>query len=105
MSRSNRPEDLGNHHNTRTSQNRYSNSRSSQRARILKHFKECPRLSTIQAREQYGIMSPAPRIKELRAQGYNIVTQRITEHDSNGVPHCMGLYVFQDKKQEVFYGN
>ena len=105
MSRINRPEDLGTLQNTRTSKHRYSNSTSSQRARILKHFKECPRLSTLQARNQYGIMSPAPRIKELRAQGYQIETHRITENDSNGVPHRMGLYVFQDKKQEVSYGN
>ena len=56
----------------------------------------------MQARNQFGIMSPAPRIEELRKQGYRIDTQRIIEFDSNGVPHLMGLYVFQGK-QEVPY--
>lgn len=77
----------------------YSNSSSSQRAKILKHFETCPQLSTTQARAKYGIMSPAPRIMELRAQGYQIDTHRITERDSNGVQHRMGLYVFQGKQE------
>lgn len=77
----------------------YGNSCASQRARILKIFETCPRLSTMEARDTYGIMSPAPRIKELRKQGYKIDTHRITESDANGVPHRMGLYVFMGKQE------
>lgn len=78
----------------------YSNSAASQRARILKHLENGKALSTMQAREQLGIMSPAPRVKELREQGYQIDTYRITEHDSNGVPHHrMGLYVLHSKRE------
>ena len=90
--------------NPNKSKHQYSNSVSSQRARILKHFEGCPRLSTMQARNQFGIMSPAPRIEELRKQGYRIDTQRIIEFDSNGVPHLMGLYVFQGKQEVPYEG-
>lgn len=78
--------------------NLYCNSISSQRARILKHFKECsPRLSTIQARTVYGILHPAGRIMELKKSGYKIVTHMIKEKDNNGVNHRIGLYVYYGK--------
>ncbi|BCA93799.1 hypothetical protein TUM19329_01600 [Legionella antarctica] len=85
--------------NSKLTKQLYGNSSASQRARILKHFESCPQLSTMQARDKYGIMSPAPRIEELRKKGYQISTQRITEIDRNGVPHRMGLYVFIGKKE------
>lgn len=80
----------------------YDNSTSSQCARILKHFEVCPRLSTIQARNEYGILHPGGRVRELRKKGYQIQTHWISESDSNGVMHRVGLYVYQGKS-EVHY--
>jgi hypothetical protein len=73
----------------------YSNAIRSQQARILKHFEECPRLSTIEAREQYGILHPSGRVMELRKKGHRIDTHWISAPDTNGVPHRVGLYIYQ----------
>lgn len=75
----------------------YDNSCASQRTRILKHFEACPRLSTIEAREHHGIMHPGGRVLELREKGYLIDTDRVTEPDSNGIMHRIGLYVYKGK--------
>lgn len=75
----------------------YGTSSSSQRARILKHFADCPSLSTIQARDEYGILHPCGRIMELRKNGYYIDTHWTSEPDGNGVLHRVGLYVYQGK--------
>lgn len=75
----------------------YSNAIRSQQARILKHFEECPRLSTLQARHEYGILHPGGRIMELRKMGYKIDTHWTDEADNNGEPHRIGLYVYQGK--------
>ena len=72
----------------------YSNSASSQRTRILQHFKSNPRLSTIEARNVYGILHPPGRIKELRKKGYQIDTYWTSEPDSNGVLHRIGVYIY-----------
>ncbi len=73
----------------------YSNSVSSQRSRLLKHFEDCSQLSTIVAREQYGILHPCGRVMELRKKGHRIDTYWISEADSNGVLHRVGLYVYR----------
>jgi hypothetical protein len=86
----NRPAALG---NSKKSTTAYDNSLVTQRSRILTHFAECPRLSTIQARH-LGILHPCGRIMELRRRGYRIDTQWTREADSNGVYHRIGLYVF-----------
>lgn len=80
----------------------YDNSISSQRSRILKHFEVCPRLSTMQARDDYGILHPSGRVMELRKNGHIIQTHWISEPDANGVTHRVGLYVYQGKS-EVHY--
>jgi hypothetical protein len=87
--------------NLKQSKQRYDNSLATQRARILKHFAENPRLSTIQAREEMGILHPCGRVMELRKRGYRIETHWIKEPDLNGVLHRIGLYVFQGMKKEV----
>ncbi|HAU1183357.1 TPA: hypothetical protein JBI17_11520 [Legionella pneumophila] len=79
----------------------YSNSIESQQARILSHFKTCPRLSTIEARNKYGILHPGGRMMELRKKGYNIQTHWIYEADSNGVNHRVGLYVFHGRREQI----
>ncbi|HAT7871345.1 TPA: hypothetical protein JBE57_07525 [Legionella pneumophila] len=81
----------------------YSNSASSQRARILKHFESCPRLSTVEAREIYGVLHPCGRIMELRKKGYLIDTHWIVAPDLNGVLHRVGLYVFKGQKARRNY--
>ena len=65
-----------------------------QRKNISNHLINYGRITTLEAREQYGIMSPAPRIKELRISGWNIVTERIKVSDNLGVTHDgVGCYV------------
>ena len=49
-------------------------------------------LTTQQARLELCIMSPAPRVFELRKQGYNIVTERTIYEDSEG-KHKIAKYV------------
>ena len=72
----------------------YSNSTSSQRARILEYFSKCPRLSTMKARDELGVLHPCGRVLELRRLGYRIDTLWVRESDNNGVPHRVGLYIF-----------
>ena len=93
MTKKNRPEDPGNP----KFKPLYNISCSSQRAIILKHFSDCPRLSTIQARDEYGILHPCGRIMELRKKGHIIDTHWTSEPDGNGVLHRIGLYVYQGK--------
>lgn len=99
MDKKNGPGDLGNP--PKKSQT-YSNAKPSQRARILKAFEANPKLSTFAFRKM-GIVSPAPRIGELREQHYEIDTQWTNEPDENGIIHRIGLYVYHGKKcdQEV----
>jgi hypothetical protein len=92
MKKENRPDEQGNPKKTKQS---YSNTSRSQRQRILKHFHENPQLSTIEAREQYGILHPCGRVMELRRKGHRIDTHWISAPDTNGVPHRVGLYVYQ----------
>lgn len=63
------------------------------RRAILKYLIEYVRLTTLQAREELGVMSPAPRVLELRRMGYNIVTKRRYERDITGRNHYQAEYV------------
>lgn len=49
-----------------------------QRKQLLTHLQEQGSITTIEARQLYDIMGVAPRILELKAQGHNIVTERIS---------------------------
>lgn len=70
----------------------YGNSSRTQRARILRYFREeKPRLTVSEAREILGIMVVRPRIHELR----------VDEYDRNGVKHRNGQYVYHGMKSEV----
>lgn len=77
----------------------YSNSVKSQQERILKIFSQNHSLSTMQARNEYGILHPCGRIKELRQKGHQIETHWIKETDLNGVMHRIGLYVYKGSRQ------
>lgn len=60
-------------------------SRNTQRLAILNRLKQGA-CSTLEFRAM-GICSPAPRIMELRAQGYDISTSKKNEIDHAGVKH------------------
>ena len=77
----------------------YGNSAASQRARLLKFFEASPRISTMEARNELGILHPCGRVMELRNTGHRIDTHWISELDINGVPHRVGLYVYQGKSE------
>ncbi len=55
-----------------------------QRTKILDWLREKP-MTTFEAREELDIMQPATRIFELRAKGYNIVKDLITQNGHNNV--------------------
>lgn len=65
--------------------------KATQRKAILEALRK-GRLSTIQFREELGICSPAPRVRELRERGYKIDTSYRNERDSAGVSHRIGVY-------------
>ncbi|MBS0229399.1 MAG: hypothetical protein JSS23_11995 [Proteobacteria bacterium] len=63
-----------------------------QQARVMALLREAPR-STSELRD-YGIFCPAPRVKELRARGHEIITARESFTDENGYFHRnAGRYV------------
>ena len=55
----------------------------------------CAPLTTIAARTDLGIMSPAARVMELRRAGHNIETVRCTVWDSEGRAHRSAEYVLR----------
>ena len=61
-------------------------SASAQRVRLLERLQLGP-VSTFDARFDMNIMTPAPRIKELREQGHPILTDRQTLTDPLGFEH------------------
>lgn len=64
-----------------------------QRFRLAAALKSLTSISTSQARDELAIMSPAPRIMELRRRGWDIRTDRVWIADSLGVPHLQAQYV------------
>lgn len=70
-------------------------SKETQRIAILAALRSGSK-STIQLREELGICSPAPRILELRARGYDITTAYRDEVDSAGVKHRIGVYTLHE---------
>lgn len=67
------------------------NSRAAQRRRLLLALRRSP-VSTLTARKELDILHPAGRIKELRAQGFDIQTLWQWEPTDSGKPHRVGLY-------------
>jgi hypothetical protein len=70
-----------------------SSSTNSQRQRLINHLEQYNAITTIEARELYDIMSPAPRIMELKERGFNIVTIRINQHTDKGNHKGVARYV------------
>lgn len=68
------------------------NSTAAQRRRALEALESGPK-STIELRRRWDILSPAPRIKELRDRGYVIVTNWVQHATDCGKLHRVALYV------------
>lgn len=68
------------------------NSTLAQRRRALKALVAGPQ-STIELRRRWDILSPAPRIKELRDQGCVILTNWVHHETDYGKLHRVALYV------------
>lgn len=71
-----------------------------QRSILLDYLKTHGSFTTLFSRETLGIMSPAPRIKELREQGHKIITERIAATDCTGTKHYgIARYVLAASKE------
>lgn len=57
-----------------------------QRARVIQALRTGPK-TTVELREEWGIMSPAPRIFELRNAGHVIVNVPVSAFTADGVKH------------------
>lgn len=67
---------------------------------ILQALKNSPK-TTIELRHDYGIMQPAPRILELREQGYKIDTVRVAGLTHDGIKHhAVAKYVLRGVANE-----
>ena len=73
-------------------------SRAMQRAALLQWLQAHQRITTLQARNELGIMHPAGRIKELKDTGNDIATYWQWEADATGKEHRQGLYVLLSSK-------
>ena len=70
------------------------NSAHAQRTRLLQALRRAP-VSTIVARRELDILSPASRIIELRQRGFDIETFWQHEATDCGRTHRIGLYVLR----------
>jgi hypothetical protein len=78
------------------------NAASSQRQSLLRWFRNVnSRISTLQARELLGIMSPASRVIEMRRSGHHIILEKEYQIDTAGVRHKVGVYVYMGLSGEV----
>ena len=69
-----------------------------QRNIVLMALRESPK-TTIELRDNYGVMMPAARVKELREQGYKINTVRLTCYTADGIKHSkVAKYVLVSEK-------
>ena len=62
------------------------NSASTQRARFIQALRTGPK-TTIELRRDWGIMQPAPRVFELKARSYIIVTTPVCADTDDGNSH------------------
>lgn len=69
-----------------TNLNSNDTSASTQRARVIQALRTGPK-TTIELRRDWGIMQPAPRVFELKARGYVIVTTPVSAQTDDGAVH------------------
>lgn len=75
------------------------NSAFNQRLKLLDWLFECGSITTSEAREHLDIMSPAPRIMELKQAGYLIVTVTDNWTSPHGINHKgIAKYVLTQKQ-------
>ncbi|MHA6639411.1 helix-turn-helix domain-containing protein [Stutzerimonas frequens] len=80
---------------------RHSTSVEAQRARLLARLR-IGALDTFTARRELHVMHPGGRIKELRAAGHPIRTERVTLTDEDGITHSgVALYFLSSTSAEV----
>lgn len=72
-------------------QNNSTTNTKSQSAKLLAYLYAYHSITTLQARNELFIMSPAARIMELKEQGNNIITERVTA--TNGSKKRIARYV------------
>lgn len=63
-----------------------------QRAKIEAHFLLHGSLTTLEARNQLGVMHPAARVQELRESGHRIITVWTRQRDTTGRRHRVARY-------------
>ena len=68
------------------------NSAAAQRRRTFAALETGPK-STIELRRRWDILSPAPRVLELRARGHTILTNWVEHATDCGKLHRVALYV------------
>jgi len=80
---------------------RHSTSVEAQRARLLARL-QIGALDTFTARRELHVMHPGGRIKELRAAGHPIRTERVTLTDEDGITHNgVALYYLSSTSAEA----
>ena len=80
--------------------NPHNTSKNNQHKICLLALADSPK-STIDLRHVYGIMQPAPRIKELRDMGYRIDTIRVVEYTPDNIKHhAVAKYVLRAVNHE-----
>lgn len=67
--------------------NRNDTSAANGRAVIVQALRTGPK-TTIDLREHWGVMAPAPRILELRMRGFVIASVPVAAYTADGIRHC-----------------
>lgn len=79
----------------------HDNSLAGQRQRLLAYLKNNRSITTLEARHKLDIMHPAGRIKELKEQGYNIITHWRIDTTPEEKQHRVAEYVLMPKRKEA----
>jgi len=74
-------------------------SRAMQRVALLQWLQAHQRITTLQARNELGIMHPAGRVRALREVGNDIATYWQWQADATGKKHRQALYVLLSCKR------
>lgn len=50
-------------------------------------------ITSLEAREKFGILHCAGRVLELRKRGFNVITRKVRQYDAEGRQHSVAMYV------------
>ena len=78
----------------------YSSSTAHDCAILLRHLQEVGSFTTIQARNELGVMHPGGRVQNLRDAGYNIKLVWTKEPDPTGRLHRVGRYILSTEEAQ-----